>query len=174
MKTTYYVATSKDGFIAKENGDVAWLDSVTIDQNEAGLNEFFSSVDGLVMGRKTYDFVFDYGSWPYEDKKTWVLSSREMEVLKGANLSRSENVNEVIHEAHSLDMEHLWLVGGGVLASEFVKRGLLNQVFVTELPVNLGRGIPLFANKSIDDLPIVNREVIQKNGFRQIKLVLSE
>ena len=55
MKITYYVATSQDGFIAREDGDVSWLDDVNIDVNETGIIEFFASIDGLVMGRKTYD-----------------------------------------------------------------------------------------------------------------------
>ena len=65
MKITYYVATSLDGFIAKEDGDVSWLDDMNIDVKHTGLEDFFAGIDGLVMGRNTYDFVFDYGSWPY-------------------------------------------------------------------------------------------------------------
>jgi dihydrofolate reductase len=64
MKITYYVATSQDGFIARDDGDVSWLDDMNIDVKETGLGDFFASIDGLVMGRKTYDFVVDYGMWP--------------------------------------------------------------------------------------------------------------
>ena len=57
MKITYYVATSLDGFIAKEDGDVSWLDDMNIDVKHTGLEDFFAGIDGLVMGRNTYDFV---------------------------------------------------------------------------------------------------------------------
>ncbi len=70
MKITYYVATSLDGFIAKKGGDISWLDDMNIDMADAGYDDFFTSVDGLVMGRNTYDFIFNYGSWPYGDKPT--------------------------------------------------------------------------------------------------------
>ena len=86
MRITYSVAASVDGFIAREDGDVSWLDEMNIDSNGTGLEEFFRSIGGLVMGRKTYDFVFNYGSWPYEDKPTWVCTHSDIEPLEGANL----------------------------------------------------------------------------------------
>ena len=58
MKITYATATSLDGFIAREDGDVSWLDDMNIDEDETGLETFFPSIDGLVMGRKTYDFIY--------------------------------------------------------------------------------------------------------------------
>lgn len=86
MKITYSAAASLDGFIAREDGDVSWLDEMDIGTNDTGLEEFFGTIDGLVMGRKTYDFVFNYGSWPYEDKPTWVCTHSDLEPLEGANL----------------------------------------------------------------------------------------
>ena len=126
MKITYYVATSSDGFIATENGDVSWLDDLNIDMTDTGYDDFFASIDGLVMGRNTYDFVFDYGSWPYEDKPSWVCTSNELEILEGANLRISKLPNDVIKEARAKDLKHLWLVGGGKLASAFLEKRLLN------------------------------------------------
>ncbi|MEM7314980.1 MAG: dihydrofolate reductase, partial [Planctomycetota bacterium] len=61
MKITYSVATSRDGYIARKDGDVSWLEEQNIAPEDTGLAEFFSAVDGLIMGRKTYDFVFNYG-----------------------------------------------------------------------------------------------------------------
>jgi len=84
IKTTYHVAASIDGFIAREDGDVSWLEDFELE--DTGLPEFFSGIDGLIMGRDTYDFVFDFGSWPYEDKLSWVCTSRNLKILEGANL----------------------------------------------------------------------------------------
>ncbi|GAB5405120.1 MAG: hypothetical protein Aurels2KO_33510 [Aureliella sp.] len=58
MKITYAAATSQDGFIADENGGVSWLDDMDIAPNETDLEALIASVDGLVMGRKTYDFIY--------------------------------------------------------------------------------------------------------------------
>ena len=86
MKITYYVAKSLDGFIAKKDGDISWLNDLNIDMTNAGYDYFFASIDGLVMGRNTYDFIFDYGSWPYGDKPTWICTNRRLKSLEGANL----------------------------------------------------------------------------------------
>ncbi|MFT4887062.1 MAG: dihydrofolate reductase [Pseudohongiellaceae bacterium] len=85
MKVTYYAAMSSDGFIARDKGDVSWLDDLDIDYSGIGYEGFFASVDGLVVGRGTYDFIFDYGSWPYDEKLTWVCTNRALEALPGAN-----------------------------------------------------------------------------------------
>ena len=86
MKITYAAAVSRDGFIAREDGDVSWLDEMNIDPSETGLQEFVAGIDGLIMGRDTYKFVLDYGSWPYGNKRTWVCTHREIPGMKGANL----------------------------------------------------------------------------------------
>lgn len=169
MKITYYVATSLDGFIAREDGDVSWLDEMNVDANETGLDEFFASIDGLVMGRQTYDFVFDYGSWPYEDKPTWVCTSSELESLEGANLIIANSVEEVVTGAESKGLKHLWLVGGGRLASSFLENGLITQLSISEMPVKLGSGIPLFAGHKLKDLSAEKKEIIQKTGFTQFE-----
>ena len=172
MKITYSVAASVDGFIAKENGDVAWLDEMGIDTSESGLEEFFASVDGLVMGRKTYDFVFNYGSWPYEDKLTWVCTSRQLQPLPGANLIVVGDVEAVISDAAAKGLQHLWLLGGGKLASAFLEKGLITNISIAEMPIELGSGIPLFADHCPEDIPGLQKTVIQKNGFRQLEFVL--
>ncbi len=102
MKITYAAAVSSDGFIAREDGDVAWLDEVDASSSQAELEEFFRGVGGLVMGRKTYDFVFNYGSWPYEDKPTWVCTSRQLERINGANLMVTADIQDVLLQAVSL------------------------------------------------------------------------
>ncbi len=174
MKITYSAAASRDGFIAREDGDVSWLDELGIDPESTGLDAFFASVDGLVMGRRTYDFVFDYGSWPYEDKPTWVCTSRELEPLDGANLIVVEEIGDVVRDATERCLTHLWLLGGGRLASSFLSQGLINHVSIAEMPITLGSGIPLFAEHELDTLRCSERQTVQKDGFRQIEIVLAD
>lgn len=141
MKVTYYVASSIDGYIAKENGDVSWLDDLGISMEETGYDQFFSSVDGLVMGRNTYDFVFDYGTWPYKDKPTWVCSSTELNVMEGCHLQKAIKPRDVVKEANELGLKHLWLVGGGKLAGSFIQNKLLTHLSISQMPIILGTGI---------------------------------
>ena len=172
MKITYYVATSSDGFIAREDGDVSWLDDVEIDADETGLEEFFASIDGLVMGRATYDFVFNYGSWPYEDKPSWVCTSSDLQALDGANLKVCRAVDEVIIEAKAEGLKHLWFVGGGELGSAFLEKGLITHISISEMPIKLQSGIRLFARHKLDELAVESLERTQKKGFSQIELTL--
>lgn len=172
MKITYSAAMSRDGFIARKDGDVSWLEEMNIDPNETGLAEFFAEVDGLVMGRATYDFVHDHGKWPYEDKATWVCTSQPLTPLEGANLTVAESIQEVIDGAKEHQCENLWLIGGGQLASGFLERGLINQLSLAEMPIDLGEGIPLFSGHHLDELELKERQEIQKTGFRQIEIKL--
>jgi len=75
MKITYYVASSLDGYIAKEDGDVSWLEQLNIPMEETGYDEFYSTVDAIVMGRNTYKMIVSFGQWPYGDKPGWVCTS---------------------------------------------------------------------------------------------------
>ena len=172
MKVTYLVATSMDGFIAREDGDVSWLDEMNIDASETGLEDFFLSIDGLVMGRNTYDFIFNYGSWPYEDKPTWVCTQRDLTPLPGANLTVVSDIDAVVSRARDNGIKHLWLLGGGQLASAFLRKGLITHLSISEMPIKLGQGIPLFAEHRLDDITVVQRNIIQKKGFKQIEIIL--
>ena len=172
MKITYYAATSLDGFIAREDGDVSWLDDMNIDMDDTGYDEFFAGIDGLVMGRNTYDFVFNYGSWPYEDKPTWVCTSRELEILKGAHLKIVKTADDAVKQAESTGLKHLWLVGGGKLASSFLEKGLLTHLSISEMPVKLESGIPLFSDHKLEQLSTEKTERFQKKGFKQVEIAL--
>ena len=172
MKITYCAAASLDGFIAREDGDVSWLDEMNIGANETGLVEFFGSIDGLVMGRNTYDFVFNYGSWPYEDKPTWICTHTDLEPLEGANLIVVGDIDDVVSGATKKGIEHLWLVGGGRLASSFLAKGLITHLSISEMPIKLESGIPLFSDHKLEDIVPEERHVTTKAGFRQIAIAL--
>ncbi len=173
MKITYLTAVSQDGFIARENGDVSWLEELDIDNSQTGLEDFFASVDGLVMGRNTYDFVFNYGTWPYEDKLSWVCTHHPLQALGGANLKVVETVEEVMHGARSHSVNHLWLVGGGKLASSFLNPNLITHLSISEMPIQLGSGIPLFSDHHLDDIEFEGQAVSDKGGFRQLEFVIN-
>lgn len=174
MKITYAVATSLDGYLARDDGDVSWLDELNIDMQEAGLEEFMASVDGLLMGRGTYDFVFNYGSWPYGEKPTWVFTRQSLEPLNGANLSVVDEIKSAMDDANSLGLKHLWLIGGGKLASSFLDEGLITDLSISEMPVILGSGIPLFASHELDQIESEHKTVTERKGFRQIDIAVGK
>lgn len=172
MRITYHVAASADGFIARPDGDVAWLEQADIDMEQTGLLEFMQVVDGIVMGRKTYDFVHAYGSWPYGQTPAWICTRGTFPRLPQATLYPATTAQQVIDEARNHPCEHLWLVGGGRLASAFLESNFISEVCITELPLRLSKGIPLFARHRLEDLPVARRQVIERVGFRRIELQL--
>jgi len=174
MKITYYCAMSRDEFIATEDGDVSFLDDLDMEESGGGYEAFFATVDGLVMGRATYDFIFDYGSWPYGDIPTWVVTSKKLEALEGAMLSVVGSLDDFLGEAAAKGMQHIWLVGGGKLASAFHARDLLTHLSITEIAIELGSGIPLFSDHRLQSMETRSAESTQRKGYRQLEIQLAQ
>jgi dihydrofolate reductase len=146
MKVTYYVASSLDGYIAKKDGDVSWLEKLNISMEDAGYDEFYSTVDALVMGRKTFEMIVGFGQWPYGDKPVWVCSSNKITPIDGSNLQAGGTPEEAYKAANEMNIKHLWLVGGGSLASSFLEHNLLTNISLSLMPIILGSGIQLFGD----------------------------
>ncbi|MCU7845663.1 MAG: dihydrofolate reductase family protein [Candidatus Thiodiazotropha sp. (ex Monitilora ramsayi)] len=172
MKITYYVASSLDGFIAKEGGDVSWLDELGVSMSDTGYEGFYSTVDALVMGRKTYEFVVNYGQWPYGDKPVWVCSSRKILPMEGCNLQEGSTPEDVYKTATEMNIKHLWCVGGGELASSFMEAKLLTNIYLSLMPVLLGSGIKLFGNLPSDVMLNKVREKSYASGMVQLEYAI--
>lgn len=168
MEITYYLASSVDGFIAKEDGDVSWMEELGIPYDHSGYNEFFSSIDGLIMGRKTYQMIQDFGSWPYEDKPTWICSNGEVEAMEGCKLQEQTLPVEAVEAADAAGLKHLWCVGGGVLATALLERDLLDKIFITQLPILLGSGIPMFGSSQSSKKLELESSRSHADGYSQI------
>jgi dihydrofolate reductase len=168
MKVTYYVASSLDGYIAKKDGDVSWLEKLNISMEDAGYNAFYSTVNALVMGRKTYEMIVSFGQWPYGDKPVWVCSSNKITPIEGSNLQAGGTPEEAYKAANEMSIKHLWLVGGGSLASSFLEHNLLTSISLSLMPLILGGGIKLFG-----ELPSpirINKENQKLHGSGMVQL----
>ena len=136
-----FIASSLDGYIARENGDIDWLPENT----KSGYNDFIKSVDTVIMGKKTYDQVLTFGDYPYKDKKSYVFT-------RNKNHSKDENV-EFVYDTEKLikniisdSGKNIWLIGGSKIISTFVNLGFVDEIILSIIPVVLGKGIPLFKN----------------------------
>lgn len=142
-EVVYYVASSLDGFIATSDGGVEWLEPFQASGGDYGFGTFYSGVDALVMGSRTYEQTLTFGPSPFAGKRVLVLSARDLP---------SSNDVEVAHLEPGEAVEHLgvagaskiWLVGGGELAGSFARHGLVDLYIVSIMPVLLGSGVPLF------------------------------
>ena len=168
MKTTYYAASSLDGYIAKADGDVSWLETLDISMEETGYDTFYATVDALVMGRKTYEMIISFGEWPYGDKPVWVCSSQTIEAIEGCNLQAGKTPVEACREAESMGAKHMWLVGGGSLAASFITEKRLAYLSISQMPVILGGGIRLIGR--LENLVRIKRTAMepQPSGFTQM------
>jgi dihydrofolate reductase len=148
--TTYYTATSLDGFIADEQHSLEWL--FRQDQDESGpLNyeEFVTRNGAMVMGSTTYEWILRHesGKWPYL-LPAWVMTTRQLPKADGDVRFARGDVGSVYDEmTAAANGKDLWIVGGGDLAGQFADAGLLDEIIVYIAPVTLGGGAPLLPRK---------------------------
>jgi len=150
--TQYYVASSIDGFIADDNDRLEWLLQFDFATFQALYDEFLSEVGAIVMGSTTYEYIVGHSTdgWAYGSFPVWVLTSRELATVPGADIRFFDGDIAAAHaEALSAAAgKNVWVMGGGVVAAQFADAGLLDELKLTIVPVVLGSGKRL--------LPLVN------------------
>ena len=152
MKASVFIATSLDGYIAREDGTFDWLPE---NPEPHGYDEFIASVDALVIGRKTFETVLSFGGWVYGQKPVVVLSSNasDLKAPDGANCDFMDATpQEVVDRLTKRGMTHLY-IDGGVTIQRFLEAGLIQRMIITRVPVLIGSGIPLFGPLSRDVRP---------------------
>lgn len=150
MKTSVFVGTSLDGFIARADGTFDFL--LTAGGNEPhGYDEFMATVDALVIGRKTFETVLGFEAWPYGDRPVFVLSARPLaSVPPGAVVERMSGAPDEINSALAArGIAHAY-VDGGITIQRFLEAGLIQRLIITRVPVLIGAGIPLFGGVTRD------------------------
>jgi dihydrofolate reductase len=151
MRTSVFVGTSVDGFIARPNGAFDFLSAAEGEPH--GYEEFIATVDAIVMGRNTYDTVLPFPKWPYREKPVFVLSSRALPPAPdGAVVERmSGEPANILSALSARGFEHIY-VDGGVTIQRFFRAGLIARLVITRVPVLIGTGIPLFGAVDADIL----------------------
>ncbi len=167
-KIKLYIANSLDNYIAREDGDVSWL----LTDLDYGWEEFYASVDTVLMGRKSHEKAVALGMTHYGGKKNYIFSRTVMK----SDIDEIEYVSGDFKEfGEKLKAEEgtdIWLVGGGNLIRQFLSSGLIDEIVLFIHPVLLGRGIPLF-------LPFdeeINLKLIETKTFNNgiVKLAYSK
>ena len=159
VKASVFVGTSLDGFIARVNGDLDFLPPGGGEPH--GYDEFIASVDALVIGRKTFETVLTFDTWPYGEKPVFVLSTRALaSAPAGAVVERmSGDPAEIVSKLDARGIRHVY-VDGGITIQRFLQAGLIQRLIITRVPVLIGAGIPLFG--------AIPRDILLKHvGTRQ-------
>ena len=154
IKVSVFIATSLDGYIARPDGDVSWLEDIEPleDGNDAGYGAFFGAIDVLVMGRGSFEKVLTFEPWPYGDKPVIVLSKSLTEVpeaLRGTVRIEALPPQALLEKLSQDGYKHVYLDGGNVIQS-FLWEGLVDDMVLTTVPVLLGAGRPLFGHLDKD------------------------
>lgn len=147
-KNRLFIATSIDGYIARKDGSLDWLDAIPNPDNlDYGYYKFYDSIDTILMGRKTYEEVLGFGvDWPYPDCKTYVISQRAVDIKTENTYLMDGPFEKKVGELRQEKGKDIWVVGGGVLISSMLDLNLIDEMLITITPVILGEGISLFPN----------------------------
>jgi dihydrofolate reductase len=154
-KIIVYIATSADGYIARPDGDVEWLNRIpTVDH---GIGKFYRSIDTILYGRKTYDWGLAYQKKSGSKKsifdknvKNYIFSRKppkkqapEVEFVTGP-------VKTFARKLRAKAGKHIWMMGGGELIASFLDAGEIDEFDIHVMPVFIGKGIPLIAPRHRD------------------------
>jgi|GEM_PF-180562 len=142
-KVSIYIASSIDGYIARNDGNLDWLQYGHTGDEDYGYKKFISSIEAVVMGRNTYEVVSGFDEWAYKDKRVIVLSNTLTEIRNEAELFCGQ-ATDLLVKLHSEGIKHIW-VDGGITASRFLEAGLVDDITISIIAMLLGTGIPLFS-----------------------------
>lgn len=136
-----YIAMSLDGYIADRQGGVGWLEEVP-GEGDNGYEEFYATVDTLIMGRTTYEQVLTFGEWPYAGKQCYVVSHHgsddpNVECIAG-------DIPAFVRNLKQVKGGHIWLVGGADIVAQCMRDDLIDEYSIAIIPIILGDGISLF------------------------------
>jgi dihydrofolate reductase len=143
LKASVFIGTSVDGFIARSDGSLDFLPPGGGEPH--GYEEFMASVDALIIGRKTYETVLAFDSWPYGAKPVFVLSTRPLAPAPEEAVVEhlSGPLADIPRHLAARNIHHVY-VDGGVTIQGFLRAGLIQRLIITRVPVLIGTGIPLF------------------------------
>lgn len=141
-RLSVFMGMSLDGFIAGPRGSLAFLEPFEKSGEDYGFPAFFESVDGLVIGRNTYETVLGFGAWPYGSKRVVVLTHRPASPRHGEELSAEEPA-ALAERLGREGLRHVY-VDGGAVARAFLRAGLVDELTLSIVPVLLGGGVRLF------------------------------
>jgi dihydrofolate reductase len=180
MKCSVYIATSADGYIATPDGGVDWLDSAgnqeaDMGTEDMGFTAYMDSVDCMIMGRKCMEMIASMNltteQWPYGDMPIVVLSNTiktPPESLVGNVEMYSGDINDLIKKLEADGYKSAYIDGGSTITS-FINLKLINEMIITQAPILLGEGLPLFGkiNQPVKLQDVKSTAFV--NDFTQVK-----
>ena len=171
MKASVFIATSLDGFIARPDGNIDWLmnPEYDIEGEDFGYTKYIKTVDTIVMGRNSYDKVLTFDMWLYTIP-VFVATHRPMEIPEHLSDKQIHSIEgppkDILDKLSEKGFTHLYIDGGKTL-QDFLNAGLIEELTITQIPVLLGEGIPLFGPLGSDIKLELIESLTYPNSFVQ-------
>jgi len=152
-RVTIHMAASLDGFIARKDGRVDWMETRDAfaggeSMDPAFVQAFLKTIDCYVMGSRTYETALTFESkgfgWAYGDTPVFVLTRRELPRTRQTVQFHAGDLTRFVTDRLRADFRNIWFVGGGAVSGECLRLGLADDVRYSILPILIGDGIPFF------------------------------
>jgi dihydrofolate reductase len=177
-RVTIHMVASLDGFIARKDGSVDWLE--TSDEFAGGetmdpgfVQAFLKTIDCYVMGSRTYETALSFEAkgfgWSYGDKPTFVLTRRDLPRTRNTVKFHSGDLKQFVNEHLRPKFRSIWCVGGGMLAGECLRLGLADEVYFSIVPVLIGEGISFFGKLEKDVALHLAEVKAYKSGMAELR-----
>lgn len=167
-KVILYIAASLDGYIAKPNDDLSFLSMVEKAGEDYGYGDFIKTVDTVIMGRKTYEWIMAHvPEFVHADKETYVIT-RSPRADLGRTHFYSGKLKDLVDHLKLTSGKHIFCDGGAEIVHELLSEDLIDELIISYIPVLLGDGTPLFKNgRSEQALQLVSGKTFE-TGLVQV------
>jgi len=143
-KVILYISSTLDGFIAGPDNDLSFLDKMHLDGEDYGYTTFVKSVDTVIVGRNTYQWVIDEGfEYPHSDKDIYIVSRQER-ASEGKLHYYNGDLKTLVRQLKAEKGKNIYCDGGATVVNRMLQAGLIDEIILSIIPVLLGAGIPLF------------------------------
>lgn len=162
-KVILYIAQSLDGYIAKPNDDLSFLSIVEQDGEDYGYADFVKSVDTVILGRKTYDWVMtQVPEFHHADKNSFIITRTAKPSIGNTNFY-TDNLKDLILKLKSEHGKNIFIDGGAEIVNELLKENLIDKFIISIIPILVGSGKKLFK----DGRPEQKLELISAKQFEK-------
>lgn len=165
---TLHVVASLDGFIAKRDNTISWMDTSDVyEEGVTGSAEVLESIDCYVLGSRTYEHALELG-WPYGDTPTLVVTSRKLPSTRKTVEFYTGDLKMLVDEILAPRYRNVWVVGGAILGQSFLRLGLVDEIRLMIAPVTLGEGLHLFGNAAREQQWHLKNVHGYRNGYVEL------
>jgi dihydrofolate reductase len=169
-----HMVSSVDGFIAKPDGSISWLE--TSDNYEKGVTaenteEFMNTIDCFVMGSRTYEHALELSrnfGWPYGDVPTLVLTHRNLPAERKSIEFYSGDLKKFVNDRLKPNYKNIWVVGGAAVAKDFIRLGLVDEIRQTIVPIIIGEGTLFYDHIGQEQTLHLKDVTAYKNGMVEL------